>query len=92
MGGLLFLLLLRPHRAKIISSVRGSIRQTGSAKLDQPIPAELLVVNRRFLSQFRVPGETGSAKLAPPIWLGGRGSAILKSKRNCRDLIVRGEI
>ena len=76
-----FLLLLRPHRAKLISSVRGSIRQTGSAKLDRPITAELLIVNRGFLSQFRVPGETGSAKLAPPIWLGERGSAILKSKR-----------
>ena len=62
----------------MISSVRGSIRQTGSAKLDRPISAELLVVNRRFLSQFRVPGETGSAKLAPPIWLGDLGSAILK--------------
>ena len=45
-----FLLLLRPHGAKIISSVRGSIRQTGSAKLDRPISAELLVVNRRFLN------------------------------------------
>jgi len=29
-----------------------------------------------------VSGETGSAKLAPPIWLGERGSAILKSKRS----------
>ena len=30
------LLLLEIHRAKIISSVRGLIRQTGSAKLDPP--------------------------------------------------------
>ena len=80
-----FLLLLRPHRAKTISSVRGCIRQTGSVKLDRSISAELLVVNRRFLSQLTMPGETGSGKLAPSIWLGERGSAILKSnEEKCR--------
>jgi hypothetical protein len=69
----LFLLLLRLHGAKVFSSVRGYIRQAGSAKLASPISAEVYVVNRRFLSQFRVIGETRSAKLDPPIWLGERG-------------------
>jgi hypothetical protein len=45
------------------------------AKLASPIAAEMFVVNRRFLSQFRVPGENRLAKLAPPIWLGERGLA-----------------
>ena len=30
--------------------------------------AELFVLNCRFLSQFRVPGEIRLANLAPPIW------------------------
>ena len=84
-----FLLLLRPHGAKIISSVRGYIRQTGSAKLDRPISAELLVVNRRFLSQFRVPGETGSAKLALPILLLPKGGwSFLKARGKLHRLTV----
>jgi hypothetical protein len=41
------------------------------------------------LSQFRVPCETGSAKLAPPIWLGERGSVILKSKRNSAHHVIK---
>ena len=36
-----------------------------------------------------MPGETGTAKLAPPIWLGERGSAILKSKRTCGPVCAR---
>ena len=36
-----------------------------------------------------MPGETGSAQLAPPIWLGERGSAILKSKRTAIKFNLR---
>jgi hypothetical protein len=39
------------------------------AQLASPIFAELFVVNRRFLSQFRVPGETKMIKLAPTAWM-----------------------
>jgi hypothetical protein len=68
-------LLLRMRRAEIISYVRRQIRQTGSAKLASPMSAGLFVVNRHFLSQFRVPGETRLAKLAPQISLGDGGLA-----------------
>jgi len=71
----LFLLLSRMRRAKILGLVRGSTRQTGSAHLASPISGQLFVGNRRFLSEFRAPGETRLAKLAPPIWLSEGRSA-----------------
>jgi len=44
-------------------------------QIGSPISSEASVVNPRFLSQFRVPGETRLAKLAPPIWLRQGGLA-----------------
>jgi hypothetical protein len=50
-------------------------RQTGSAKLASPFSADLSAVNPRLLTQYRVPGKTRLANLAPPIWLNERGLA-----------------
>ena len=54
--------------------------QTRLAKLTLPNSAEVSVIDRRFLSQFRMLGETRFAKLDPPIWLRQRGTGQSKKQ------------
>jgi len=44
----------------------------------------MFVVNRRFLSQLKVLGETVSVKLAPPILLLPKGWSFLKARGTLR--------